>query len=107
MEKLGYGSFPEELTVSVSCASGVESVLKKEVRRLAGIEVPAINGRLEFAGDPLFLCRCNLNLRTAERVYVKTGEFTVFTFDELFDAAKSLRWEDFIPPDGKVYVDGK
>lgn len=107
MKSIVSGGFPESFTISVSCASGTERVLKKELSRLFGIDAPAINGRIEFAGDPLTLAKCNIDLRTADRVYIKTGEFQVLTFDELYSAAKSVRWEDYIPPDGNVYVDGK
>lgn len=100
-------NFPQTFTISVSCASGTENVLKKELIRLNGIDAPAVNGRIEFQGDSLLLAKCNINLRTADRVYIKTGEFNAETFDELYTFAKSVRWEDFIPKDGNVYVDGK
>lgn len=99
--------FPESFKISVSCASGIESVLKKEIFRLFKVDAPAINGRIEFDGNPALLTKCNINLRTADRVYIKTGEFKTETFDELFDAVKSVAWENFIPEDGNVYVDGK
>ena len=107
MKDLKHFDFPDEFTISVSCASGIESVLKKEINRLACIDAPAINGRVEFGGYPELLAKCNINLRTADRVYIKTGEYKAETFDELFDAVKTVRWENFIPSDGNVYVDGK
>ena len=107
MKNTIYGDFPESFTISASCASGTEQVLKKELIRLCGVDAPAINGRIEFSGDPLLLAKCNINLRTADRVYIKTGEFQTLTFDDLYSAVKSVRWEDFIPPFGNVYVDGK
>lgn len=107
MKNFNCGTFPDRFKISVSCASGIESVLKKEIQRLCGFTAPAVNGRIEFDGSPDLLAKCNINLRTADRVYIKTGEFSVETFDELFDAVKSVRWEDYIPQDGNVYVDGK
>ena len=101
------GDFPQSFTLSVSCASGTEHVVKKELHRLNGIDAPALNGRIEFQGDPLLMARCNLNLRAADRVYIKTGEYRAETFDELYAAVKSVRWEDYIPSDGYVYVDGR
>lgn len=43
----------------------------------------------------------------ADRVKLLIGEFTVKTFDELFEAAKALPWENFIPEDGAFPVSGK
>ena len=83
MERVG--QFPEKFDISVSVASGVESVLKKEISRLGYGENPAENGKITFSGDKLALARLNVNLRTADRVYVKVGEFNATTFDELFD----------------------
>ena len=107
MKNVDCGEFPDSFKISVSCASGIESVLKKELMRLIGVDAPAINGRIEFDGNPFLLAKCNVNLRTADRVYVKTGEYKAETFDGLFDAVKSVAWEDFIPADAAVYVDGK
>lgn len=52
------------------------------------------------------LCRSNLWIRTAERIYVKIGEFTATTFEELFEGTKALHWEDWIPEDGRFPVEG-
>ena len=101
------GDFPNAFEISVACASGTESVLKKELKRLINADAPAVNGRIEFSGDPLILAKCNIGLRTADRVYIKVGEFPVTTFDDLYSATASVRWEDFIVSDGNVYVDGK
>lgn len=46
-------------------------------------------------------------LRTADRVYIKIGEFTAVTFDELFEGVKNCPFEEFMPRDAKVLVDGK
>ena len=48
--------------------------------------------------------KANLWLRTADRVFVKMGEFKALTFDELFEQTKALPWEKWIPPDGKFPI---
>lgn len=99
--------FPQEADIVATCASGVESALKKEIKRLFEKEVPAINGAVTFRGNISDVVKANLNLRTAERVYIKTGEFTAVSFDELFDGVKAIAWENFITADGRVTVNGK
>ena len=99
--------FPTETEIVVTCASGVESALKKEIFRLFQKEVPAINGAITFKGSVSDVVKANLNLRTAERVYIKTSDFEAKSFDELFDGVKAVRWEDLIAADGKVTVNGK
>ena len=101
------GEFKSEFEISVTCASGVEKVVKSELKRLGYEDVPALNGALTFKGDMLAVARCNMFLRSADRVYIKVAEFSALTFDDLFDGVKQTRWEDFIPPSAKIVVNGK
>lgn len=86
------------------CHFGLEAVLKKEIYDL-GYEIVSVeDGKVTFEGDAEAICRANINLRTAERVLIKIGQFKAVTFTELFDQTKSLAWENFIPKDGKFWV---
>lgn len=86
------------------CHFGLESVLKKEIYEL-GYEIISVeDGKVTFEGDAEAICRANINLRTAERVLLKVGQFNAVTFTELFDQTKELSWEEFIPADGKFWV---
>ncbi|WKL01031.1 THUMP domain-containing protein [Paenibacillus amylolyticus] len=60
-----------------------------------------------FTGDYIDICRCNLWLRSSDRVLVKMGEFPATTFDELFEGTKALPWEEWIPADGEFPVEGR
>ena len=86
------------------CHFGLEAVLKKEIYDLGYEIIQVEDGRVTFEGDAEAICRANVFLRTAERVLLKTGEFTARTFDELFEGIKAISWEDFIPEDGKFWV---
>lgn len=86
------------------CHFGLESVLKREIYDL-GYDIKSVeDGRVTFIGDEEAICRANINLRTAERVILKTGTFKADTFDELFEGIKALPWENYIPMDGKFWV---
>ena len=98
---------PDKCEITVTCASGVEKVLKSELNRLGYQDVPAINGALTFSGDLNAVAKCNLNLRTADRVYIKIATFTAEDFDCLYEGTKSVRWEDYLPIDSKILVNGK
>ena len=99
--------FKDKFDITVTCASGVEKVVKSELKRLGYEDAPALNGTLTFKGDMLSVARCNMFLRSADRVYIKIAEFNSLTFDELFDGARGTRWEDFIPASAKIVVNGK
>ena len=85
---------------------GVEAITAREVKELGYKDVTVENGKVTFVGDEAALCRSNLWIRTAERIYVKIGEFTATTFEELFEGTKALHWEDWIPEDGRFPVEG-
>ena len=86
------------------CHFGLEAVLKREIQEL-GYEVARTeDGRVIFHGDPDAVVMANIHLRTAERVLVDCAEFEARSFEELFEGIKAVRWEDYIPKDGKFWV---
>ena len=99
--------FPDKCEITVTCASGIEKVLKSELARVGYNDVPAINGALTFSGDLNAVAKCNLNLRTADRVYIKIASFQAEDFDCLYEGCKGVRWEDYLPIDAKILVNGK
>lgn len=99
--------FPEKLNITITCASGVEKVTKTELFRLLGLNAPAVNGTISFSGSISDVVKCNLHLRTADRVYIKVGEFSATTFDEIFEVVKNLSWESFIPKNARIIINGK
>jgi putative N6-adenine-specific DNA methylase len=86
----------EKLTYAAPCIFGLESVLSGELRRLGAEDVHAFDGKVEFSGTLNLLARANLNLRTAERVLIKLGEFPASTFEQLFEGVRALPLEHFI-----------
>lgn len=89
-----------------TAAMGLESIVAKEVRAL-GYECEVENGKVIFTGDESAIARCNLWLRTADRIKIKVAEFKAYTFDELFEKTKALPWENYLPEDAEFPVIGK
>ena len=86
------------------CHFGLEAVLKKEILDL-GYEISRVeDGKVTFLGDWEAVCYGNIFLRSAERILVKAGSFTAWTFDELFEGTKAIPWEEYIPENGKFWV---
>lgn len=96
----------QKVTLIATAAMGLEAVVANEVRQL-GYEVKVDNGKVSFQAPISAIPRCNLWLRTADRVKILVGEFPARTFDELFEATKKLPWEDLISEDGQFPVSGK
>ena len=93
-------------TFAVPCLFGLEGLVADEIRKLGLEEVRAETGRVLCQGNLGELARLNLNLRCGERVLLLMGQYTVRTFEELFECVKAVPWEDYIPRDGQFPVKG-
>lgn len=78
---------------------GFESVLAHEVKNLGFKNAKTENGGVAFDADWLGICRANLWLRSAGRVYIELTRFYATTFDALFDGVAQLPWSDWIGKD--------
>ncbi|MFZ5944941.1 MAG: THUMP domain-containing class I SAM-dependent RNA methyltransferase [Bacillota bacterium] len=97
----------EKIKLIATAAFGLEAVVAHEVKQMGYEDVEVENGKVTFTGDLSDLVRCNLWLRTADRIRLKIAEFEATTFDELFEKTKALPWADWIPKDGNFPVEGK
>lgn len=96
----------------VSCAAGLQQVLKKELQILgypATILKPTL---LTFSGDEFAIAQTNLRLRTANKVYLNLNTPSILegdrgsnskgkggfvtTFDELFALVQTIDWNKYI-----------
>lgn len=94
----------KEFELIAPCHFGLEAILKREILDL-GYEISKVeDGKVTFYGDASAIAYANIFLRTAERVLLKVGEFTAYTYEELFEKTKALPWEDYIPENGKFWV---
>ncbi len=96
-----------KLELIATATFGLEAVVAQELRSLGYEELNVENGKVSFVGDADALCRSNMQLRTADRVRLKIGEFTAFTFEELFEKTKALDWSEIIPENASFPVEGK
>ena len=102
--KVYFGDIMNKYELIAPCHFGMEAVLKREIQDL-GYEITAVeDGRVTFAGDESAICRANIFLRTAERILLKVVAFKATTYDELFEGTKAVKWENYIPKDGKFWV---
>lgn len=94
-------------TLIATSSFGIESVVAQELKNLGYNELAIENGKVTFSGDEKDIARCNIWLRTADRVLIKMAEFRATDFEELFHETQKIKWENMIPIDGKMHVIGK
>lgn len=85
-----------EFELVATCLFGLEKQLGAEIDALGLKRIDTMDGRVSFRGSELDIARANINLRTAERVYIRLGSFAANTFEQLFEGVRALPWESFI-----------
>lgn len=96
-----------QIELIATATFGLEAVVAREVEALGYTDVKVENARVTFKGDENAICRCNLWLRSADRVLIKMGEFEALTYDQLFEGTKALPWVDWLPENAVFPVEGK
>lgn len=95
-----------KLKLVATCLFGLEHILGEEIDALGYKRIATIDGRVTFEGNETAIAKCNLWLRTAERVFILLDTFRAATFNDLFEGTKALPWQDFIPKNGEFPVKG-
>ncbi len=96
-----------KLEIIATSTFGIESIVAREVKDLGYENIIVENGKVTFVGNEEAICKSNLWLRCADRVYIKVGEFKATTFEELFQQVKALPWTDYLPINAKFPVNAK
>jgi putative N6-adenine-specific DNA methylase len=94
-------------TIIATSTFGLESVVARELRKLGYSDMTVENGKVTFRGNEDDIARCNIWLRTADRVFIKVADFEARDFEELFRGTRDIRWNEMIPADGKMHVIGR
>jgi putative N6-adenine-specific DNA methylase len=97
----------DEFKLLATTAFGTEGITKKEVARLGFENIQVENGKVFFDTDKAGICKANLWLRTASKVYWVIGEFKSYTFSELYDAVYDLPWENILNENSRFPVNAK
>ncbi|MDR1506156.1 MAG: class I SAM-dependent RNA methyltransferase [Treponema sp.] len=108
----------KEYTALALCAVGAEKVVSNELKKLTAKKgegapsptpgvftiIESAFGRVRFKTDLAGLYRALFSLRAADRVLLEAASFPAPDFDALFDGARSVRWDDFIPRNMGIHV---
>lgn len=95
-----------KLELVATCLFGLEKLLGEEIDALGYKRIETMDGRITYEGDERAVFASNLNLRFAERVFIKLGSFSAQSFEELYDGTAALPWENFIGKNDAFPVKG-
>lgn len=94
-------------SIVAATSFGMESITARELKDLGYESLFVENGKVTFSGKEDAIARCNIWLRSADRILIKIKEFKATEFEELFQGVRSVEWGDILPSDSKIYVTGK
>lgn len=84
---------------------GLEEVLAEELTELGANNIQLGRRMVSFSGDKEMLYKANFCLRTATRVLKPIARFKAHNPDEVYEAIKEIRWEDFLTLNTTFAVD--
>jgi putative N6-adenine-specific DNA methylase len=97
--------------IRYSCAAaatfGLESVVRSELEALGIGVVRVEDRRVFFEGSAREIARCNIGLRTADRVFISLAEFDAGDFDQLYEGVRAVHWRDILGPLPAVVVEAR
>lgn len=86
---------------------GLEAIVGKELKDLGFENVVVENARAQFTGNETDICKANMWLRSADRVFIKVAEFKATSFESLFNKVNEIPWELYLPADAEFPVNAK
>jgi putative N6-adenine-specific DNA methylase len=93
-----------------TCLFGLEKLAGEDIDKLGFKRIETIDGRVTFtAPDNMIsesIADCNVFFRYAERLFIKLGDFTALSFEDLYQGTKALPWENFIGKNDEFPVKG-
>lgn len=96
-----------KLDLIATTTFGLEAVVVRELEQLGYSGIRTLDGKVHFQGDARDIARCNLWLRSADRLLLKVGEFPAADFGALFDQCAQLPWHELLPVDATMPVAGR
>ena len=86
----------QEFELIAKTFQGLEDVLAQELTELGAANIEIGRRMVSFTGDKAMMYRANFCLRTAIRVLKPIKRFQATTADEVYDAIKSIEWENYL-----------
>jgi putative N6-adenine-specific DNA methylase len=94
-----------------SCAAaatfGLESVVRTELESLGVGNTRVEDRRVLFDAAEADIARCNIWLRTADRVLIQLSQFTATDFDALYQGIRAVPWRDVLGKFPAVTVEAR
>ena len=95
----------EEFELIAKTFQGLEEVLAKELTELGASNIEIGRRMVSFIGDKEMMYKANFYLRTAIRILKPIKHFEAKNADEVYEAIKSIAWEEYLDTNKSFAVD--
>ncbi|MGN0058710.1 MAG: THUMP domain-containing protein [Phocaeicola plebeius] len=95
----------QEFELIAKTFQGLEEVLAQELTELGASNIEIGRRMVSFTGDKAMMYKANFCLRTAIRILKPIKHFTAKTADEVYEAVKSMAWEEYLDNTSSFAVD--
>lgn len=95
----------QEFELIAKTFQGLEEVLAQELTELGASNIEIGCRMVSFTGDKAMMYRANFCLRTAIRILKPIKHFSAKTADEVYEAVKSIEWENYLDNMSSFAVD--
>ncbi len=93
------------MKITIKTLFGFEDILAAEVKELGGEKIEKITRGVKCEGNPAFLYRANLSLRTAMKIMVPIYTFHAKNEQQLYDKMMEFDWSLFLDVDQTFAID--
>ncbi len=92
------------LSLEAAASFGLEAIVRGELEALGVSIGETRDRRVLFEGTAADIARCNIRLRTADRVWLRLAEFSALDFDDLYEGVRGAPWKEILPRKASVVV---
>lgn len=80
----------------ITCAAGLESILKKEIEIAGYTVIGSWPTMVRFKGDFSAIAKINLRSRVGNKLFLELGQHITSDFNHLFDLVSTIDWKMYI-----------
>lgn len=95
----------QEFELIAKTFQGLEEILAQELTELGASNIEIGRRMVSFTGDKAMMYKANFCLRTAIRILKPIKQFTANNAEEVYEAVKSIAWEEYLDNMGSFAVD--
>lgn len=93
--------------ILITTSFGMEALVKRQLMDMGYENLTVSDGMIELLANLEDVAKLNINLRCADRIYLRIKEFKAVSFEELFENIKAITWSNFLTDESNFIVNAR